>query len=223
MVSHYREDAAHVSANVLTKESLTFRRLLSTTQLVDRGFYRRPTLDVAPDLLGKVIVHKVDGHVLAARIVETEAYLGNGDRAAHSARGLTKSTQVIFGPPGHAYVYLCYGMYECMNLVAEPDGQAGCVLIRAVEPLLGMEEIQRRRPKAKRPRDLASGPGKLTRALGVTRERNGVDVTRGELTVRAMHRSELFEVVTTTRVGISVSQDLPYRFYIKDNEYVSKH
>ena len=222
MVSHYREDALHLSANVLTKDSLTLRRLLSTTQLVDRSFYRRPTLKVAPDLLGKVIVHKLDGHVLAARIVETEAYLGSGDRAAHSARGLTKSTQVIFGPPGRAYVYLCYGMYECMNLVAEPDGQAGCVLIRAVEPLLGMEEIQRRRPKAKRPRDLASGPGKLTQALGVTRERNGVDVTRGELTVRAMRRPEPFEIVTTTRIGISVSQDLPYRFYIKDNEHVSK-
>ena len=201
---------------------LTYRRLVSASRLLDRTFFLRPTLDVAPDLLGKVIVHKVDGHVLAARIVETEAYLGSGDRAAHSARGLTKSTQVIFGPPGHAYVYLCYGMYECMNIVAEPDGQAGCVLIRAVEPLLGIDEIQRRRPKAKRPRDLASGPGKLTQALGVTRERNGVDVTRGELTVRTMRRPEPFEIVTATRIGISVSQNLPYRFYIKDNEHVSK-
>ena len=222
MVSHYRDAAANVSENVVSQDLLSYRRLVSASRILDRVFFRRRTLDVAPDLLGKVIVHKLDSHVLAARIVETEAYLGNGDRAAHSARGLTKSTQVIFGPPGHAYVYLCYGMYECMNLVAEPDGQAGCVLIRAVEPLLGMEEIQRRRPKAKRPRDLASGPGKLTRALGVTRERNGVDVTRGELTVRAMRRPELFEIVTTTRVGISVSQDLPYRFYIKDNEHVSK-
>ena len=222
MVSHYRDAVAAISEDVVSQDSFNYRRLVSGSRLLDRAFFRRPTLDVAPDLLGKVIVHKLDGHVLAARIVETEAYLGKGDRAAHSARGRTKSTEVIFGPPGRAYVYLCYGMYECMNLVAEPDGEAGCVLIRAVEPLLGMDEMQRRRPKAKHPRDLASGPGKLTLALGVTRQRNGVDVTRGELTVRAMRRPEPFEVVTTTRVGISVSQDLPYRFYIKDNEHVSQ-
>lgn len=203
-------------------QPLTYRRLLAATRLLDRSFYDRPTIDVAPDLLGKVIVHKVAGQVLAARIVETEAYLGNGDLAAHSARGRTASTRVIFGPPGHAYVYLCYGMYECLNLITEPDGRAGCVLIRAVEPLVGIEEIQRRRPNAQRPRDLASGPGKLTLALGVTRLRNGADVTRGALTVRAMRRPKPFEMVTTTRVGISVSRDLPCRFYIKDNEFVSK-
>jgi DNA-3-methyladenine glycosylase len=129
---------------------------------------------------------------------------------------------VIFGPPGHAYVYLCYGIYECLNLVAEPDGQAGCVLIRAVEPLAGIEQIRQRRPKAKRLRDLASGPGKLTLALGVTRARNGVDVTQGELTVREFREPEAFEIVQTTRIGISVSEDLPYRFYIKDNDFVSK-
>jgi DNA-3-methyladenine glycosylase len=190
--------------------------------VLDRAFFKRPTLDVAPDLLGKIIVHKTDGHVLAGKVVETEAYLGNGDRAAHSARGRTRSTEVIFGPPGHAYVYLCYGIYECLNLVAEPDGQAGCVLIRAVEPLAGIEQIRQRRPKAKRLRDLASGPGKLTLALGVTRARNGVDVTQGELTVREFREPEAFEIVQTTRIGISVSEDLPYRFYIKDNDFVSK-
>ena len=113
-------------------------------------------------------------------------------------------------------------MYECLNLITEPDGQAGCVLIRAVEPLVGIEEIQLRRPNAQRLRDLASGPGKLTLALGVTRLRNEADVTRGALTVRAMHRPKPFEIVTTTRIGISVSRDLPCRFYIKDNEFVSK-
>ena len=203
-------------------QKLTYRKLVSLTRALDRSFFGRPTLTVAPDLLGKIIVHKVDGQVLAGRIVETEAYLGQGDRAAHSARGRTCSTEVIFGPPGHAYVYLCYGMYECLNFVAEPNGRAGCVLIRAVEPILGIEEIERRRPKAKRPRDLASGPGKLTLALGVTRVRNGVDITRGELAVRSLRRNEPMGIVATTRIGISVSQDLPYRFYIKDNEFVSK-
>ncbi len=203
-------------------KKLTCQQLVSATRVLNRAFFDRPTLDVAPGLLGKIVVHKVDGHVLAGRIVETEAYLGAGDRAAHSARGLTPSTKVIFGPPGRAYVYLCYGMYECLNLVAEADGRAGCVLVRALEPLLGIEEIRRRRPRSKRLSDLASGPGKLTRALGVTRSRNGVDVTRGLLTVRAPRAPEPIEVVTTTRVGISVSRDLPYRFYIKDNEFVSK-
>ena len=203
-------------------EKLTYRQLASATRVLSRSFFDRPTLDVAPALLGKIIVHKIDGHVLAGRIVETEAYLGAGDRAAHSARGLTPSTKVIFGPPGRAYVYLCYGMHECLNLVAEPDGRAGCVLVRALEPLLGIQEIQRRRPRSKRLSDLASGPGKLTLALGVTRSRNGVDVTRGPLTVRASRAPEPLEVVTTTRVGISASRDLPYRFYIKDNEFVSK-
>jgi DNA-3-methyladenine glycosylase len=213
MVSHYRQGS---------DQDLTHRQLISRTRLLDRAFFKRPTLNVAPDLLGKIIVHKTDGQFVAGKIVETEAYLGNGDEAAHSARGRTQSTQVIFGPPGRAYVYLCYGMYECLNLIAEPDGQAGCVLIRALEPLAGIEQIEQRRPRAKRLRDLASGPGKLTLALGVTRARNGADVTRGELTVRELREPESFAIVQTTRIGISVSRDLPYRFYIKDNDFVSK-
>ena len=158
---------------------------------------------------------------LAGKIVETEAYLGEGDKAAHSARGLTKRTTAIFGPPGHAYVYLCYGMYECLNLVAEPEGRPGCVLIRALEPVCGLEEMRERRPKAKRLRDLASGPGKLTLAMGITREHYGADVTNGRLQVRTPRRRPPFEIVTASRIGIAASAELPLRFYIKDNEYVS--
>src|SRR5258706_73823 len=113
------------------------------------------------DLLGKVLVHGP----CAGIIVETEAYLGDGDLAAHAARGITPRTQVIFGPPGHAYVYFIYGMYDCLNIVCEPEGIAGCVLIRALEPLTGLDEMRQRRPAAKRAEDLANGPGKLTRAL----------------------------------------------------------
>jgi DNA-3-methyladenine glycosylase len=207
---------------LMPNQELTYRRLISRTRVLNRAFFERPTLDVAPDLLGKIIVHKVEGHILAGKIVETEAYLGKGDGAAHSARGRTPSTQVIFGPPGRAYVYLCYGMYECLNFVAEPAGEAGCVLIRALEPLVGIGEIRHRRPKAKRLRDLASGPGKLTLALGVTRARNGSDVTRGGLTVREFREPEPFDIVRTTRIGISLSRDLLHRFYIKHNEFVSK-
>src|SRR5262249_49910509 len=149
-----------------------------------RSFYARPTRQVAQDLLGSVLVHQLGATTLAGRIVETEAYLGLEDLAAHASRGLTARTRVLFGPPGHAYVYLIYGMYECLNLVAEPDGQPGCVLIRALEPLGGIEEMRRRRPAARRLEDLASGPGKLTLALGISRRHNGQDLTRGQLVVR---------------------------------------
>lgn len=198
------------------------RQIEQQTRRLNRAFYARPTVQVARELLGKLIVHKLNGHTLAGKIVEAEAYLGNGDQAAHAARGVTNRTKVLFGPPGHAYVYFIYGMYECLNLVCEPEGTAGCVLIRALEPAAGIEEMQRRRPAARRLRDLASGPGKLTLAMGITREHYGRDVTRGDLQVRELVNARPPEIVATTRVGISVSQDLPLRFYIKDNEFVSR-
>src|SRR5215471_19156745 len=148
--------------------------------VLKRAFYDRPTIDVARELLGKVLVH---GPV-AGTIVETEAYLGGDDLAAHSARGITDRTRVIFGPPGHAYVYFIYGMYECLNLVCEPEGRPGCVLIRALEPVDGIDLIRSRRPGARKLEDMASGPGKLTIAMGITRAQNGADVTNGKLVVR---------------------------------------
>src|SRR5579885_403602 len=122
---------------------------MSFGPVLKRGFYNRCPTEVARDLLGKILVHGP----AAGIIVETEAYLGGEDLAAHSARGITPRTRVIFGPPGHAYVYFIYGMYECLNLVAEPEGQPGCVLIRAVEPVLGIDEMHRRRPGARRLED----------------------------------------------------------------------
>ena len=113
--------------------------------ILKRAFYSRPTIEVARGLLGKVLVHGPTAGI----IVETEAYLGAGDLAAHSARGITDRTRVIFGPPGHAYVYFIYGMYECLNLVAEPEGQPGCVLIRAIEPTGGLDLMRKRRPAAR--------------------------------------------------------------------------
>src|SRR2546422_10477485 len=134
------------------------RELARESRIVPRSFYSRRTADVARDLLGRILVNGP----ASGMIVETEAYLGGDDLAAHSARGVTDRTRVIFGPPGHAYVYFIYGMYECLNIVAEREGTPGCVLIRAVEPVAGIDVMQSRRPKARTVHDLASGPGKLT-------------------------------------------------------------
>jgi DNA-3-methyladenine glycosylase len=186
--------------------------------ILPRAFYNRATIDVARDLLGKILVH---GET-AGRIVETEAYLGLKDLAAHASHGLTERTRVLFGPPGHAYVYFIYGRYECLNLVAEPDGTAGCVLIRAVEPLAGIELMRRRRPGARSVEDLASGPGKLTMAFDITRRLYGVDVTRGELTVRREPRARAFEVLATPRIGVTRAAEWPLRFVIAGSRFVSR-
>ncbi len=186
-------------------------------RILPRSFYERPTIEVARDLLGKVLVH---GEAAGA-IVETEAYLGGDDLAAHSARGITDRTRVIFGPPGHAYVYFIYGMYDCLNIVVEPKGQPGCVLIRALEPVAGVEIMRKRRPAAKKPEDLASGPGKLTLAMGITRAHNGVDLTRGPLVVRAPADMRRVEIDVTPRIGIRHCADWPLRFLVRGNRYVS--
>jgi DNA-3-methyladenine glycosylase len=186
--------------------------------ILKRDFYDRPAVEVARALLGKVLVHGPTAGI----IVETEAYLGGEDLAAHSARGVTDRTRVIFGPPGHAYVYFIYGMYECLNLVCEPEGQPGCVLIRALQPAGGIDLMQRRRPAAKKPEQLASGPGKLTLAMGITRAQNGADVTRGNLVVREPYDSREVEVAVSKRIGITKSADLPLRFFVRGSRFVSK-
>jgi DNA-3-methyladenine glycosylase len=186
-------------------------------RVLKRSFYDRATVEVARDLLGKLLVHGPTSGL----IVETEAYLGGEDLAAHSARGLTERTRVIFGPPGHAYVYFIYGMYECLNLVAEGEGKPGCVLIRALEPVAGLEIMQRRRPAARKMEDLASGPGKLTLAMGISRAQNGADVTLGRLTVRSPYERRTFEIGVSARVGITKCADWPLRFFVKGNRFVS--
>ena len=141
---------------------------------------------------------------------------------AHAYKGLTERTRVLFGPPGHAYVYLSYGMHECLNFVTEPPGRPGCVLIRALEPLVGVERMRTRRPKARTERNLASGPGKLTRAMGISRAHYGVDITKGALRVRRLRRRDELEIATSRRVGISTAQDLPLRFFVRGNPHVSR-
>lgn len=185
--------------------------------ILKRDFYERSTVEVARDLLGKVLVH---GPV-AGIIVEAEAYLGGDDLAAHSSRGITPRTRVIFGPPGHAYVYAIYGMYDCLNLVAEPEGKPGCVLLRAVEPAMGIELMQQRRPAAKKLEELASGPAKLTMAMGITRALYGADVTRGSLVVREPAEPRVVDVQVTPRINVNVCADWPLRFIVRGNRFVS--
>ena len=175
-------------------------------------------MEVARDCLGKILVHGST----AGRIVEVEAYLGVDDRAAHAWNGPTNRTRVIFGPPGHAYVYFIYGMYECLNFVAEPEGMAGCVLIRALEPLAGMSTMRRRRPTARAIEDLASGPGKLTLAMGITRKLNGADLVEGPLQVRRSLDETPFKIEVTPRIGIRHCADWPLRFVIAGNRFISR-
>ena len=163
---------------------------------------------------------------VSARIVETEAYLGLADEASHAWRGKTPRTEVMFGPPGHAYVYLIYGIYDCLNVVSEPEGSPGCVLIRALEPLTGIE-VMRQRRSAERTQDLANGPGKLTLAMGITLRHNGVDFTRGPITLSEPSgagpaRAESFEIAVSPRIGITRNTDWPLRFYIAGNPCVSR-
>ncbi|MGB9455413.1 MAG: DNA-3-methyladenine glycosylase [Bryobacteraceae bacterium] len=185
--------------------------------ILKRAFYERPTAEVARALLGKVLVH---GPV-AGIIVETEAYPGRDDLASHSARGITGRTRVIFGPPGHAYVYLIYGMYECLNLVTEPAGIPGCVLIRALEPVAGIELMRERRPAARKLEDVARGPGRLTMAMAITRAHYGVDITRGSLVVREPAAQRALEIQATPRVGIRICAERPLRFILRGNRFVS--
>jgi DNA-3-methyladenine glycosylase len=184
-----------------------------------RTFYNRPAIEVARALLGTVLVHGST----SGRIVETEAYLGLEDRAAHSWRGPTPRTRVLFGEPGHAYVYLIYGMYYCLNVVAEPEGSPGCVLIRALEPMEGIARMRRRRPSDRGVEDLANGPGKLTLALGIGRRHNGADFARGPLTI---HPSEQYpqemRIGVSPRIGIRHCADWPLRFFIQGSRFVSR-
>lgn len=129
---------------------------------------------------------------------------------------------MIFGPPGHAYVYLIYGMHECLNMVAEAEGAAGCVLIRALEPLGGIAQMRRRRASARGIEDLANGPGKLTQAMAITRRHNGADLTQGPLTVHLPVPAQPLEIAVSTRIGITQACELPLRFYLAGNRFVSR-
>lgn len=182
-----------------------------------RAFYARPVVEVARDLLGRLVVH---GEV-AIRLTEVEAYDGQHDPASHAFRGRTARNATMFGPPGHAYVYFTYGMHYCMNVVCGADGEASAVLLRAGEVLRGSETARRQRRLADR--DLARGPARLTVALGVAREHDGADVTSGPLRVCRGHPVEDARVRCGPRVGVAAGADTPWRWWIDGERTVSAY
>lgn len=189
---------------------MTPKRELSIA--LPRAFYDRDAVAVARDLLGKRLIHVSDGVERIGRIVEVEAYLGPHDLASHSSRGLTARTAVMFGPPGHAYVYLVYGMHCCMNVVTERDGNAAAVLIRAVEPVKNVEGSTR-------------GPGRLCKAMHIDRRRNGHDLTSDDFHIADPPVPEPLSIVKRPRVGVDYAGKWArrlLRFYLRGNSFVSK-
>ena len=207
------------------------KALPSGWKRMQRRFFLEPPEIVAPRLLGKVLARRTPHGWLGGRIVEVEAYLGphitaTPDPAAHSFRGVTERNRVMFGPPGHAYVYFIYGMYYCMNVTCEPEGLAGAILVRALEPLLGLDAMAKNRklPMHATGAKLTGGPGKLCRAMAITRtEHNGLDLLDVESPLQL--RDDGFTCGTpevTPRIGIRHAADLPLRFSVPGNACVSR-
>jgi len=198
-------------------------RFLSPRVKLPRFFYEQKTIDVAKQLLGKYLVRKHPEGDAVGRIVETEAYLGPQDLACHASKGRTARTEVMFGAAGHAYVYFIYGFYNMLNLVTEEKDHPAAVLIRAVEPVAGIDLMKRRREMDKL-RDLASGPGKLCQAFAIDRSLNGADLCDGVLYVED-RGDPAPKFNATPRIGVDYAgkwKDKPLRFLIRGSEFVSK-
>lgn len=181
-------------------------------QPLPRTFYDRDTILVAQELLGKWLVCKASGRVRIGKIVEVEAYLGEHDLAAHSSKGLTERTKIMFGPPGHAYVYLIYGIHHCMNVVTEREGHASAVLLRAVEPVKNIS-------------GKSNGPGLLCRAMEIDRRLNGHDLLSDDFFICEPEVTEKTSIVKRPRIGVDYAKHWAkrlLRFYIKDNAFVSR-
>lgn len=188
-----------------------------------RAFFTRPAPVLARALLGCVLVHDTAEGRVAGRIVETEAY-DQREPASHSYRGPTPRTEVMFGPAGFLYVYFSYGVHWCANVVAGREGHGAAVLLRALEPLLGLELMARRRglPSTGDPRKLASGPGRLTQAMGIVGALDGTDLCVGSLFLAGRPPRTRPRVAVTPRIGITKAVDLPWRFVVADNRFVSR-
>lgn len=200
------------------------------TNVIPKRFLNQETIEVAKGLLGTFLVHHSHQGMTVGRIVETEAYLGTGDPACHAARGKTPRNAVMFGPAGYNYVYFIYGMYYCYNIVTGKPGVGEAVLIRALEPIDGIPLMKKRR-KTDDLKNLCSGPGKLVLAMGIDKQHNGLSVLEGPIQVIQSKHSKLKsrgdyvedkDIISTSRIGIKAGSDLPLRFLIKNNSFVSR-
>ncbi len=191
------------------------------SQPIPREFYNRPTLIVARELLGKYLYRKYQSSYLVGKIVEVEAYIGQTDPACHAAVGKTARNAVMFGPPGYAYVYFIYGVHYCLNVVTEAEGFPAAVLIRALEPVQGIEIMKKLR-KIDVVENLTNGPGKLCQALAIDRRLNGADLCGNELFISEGEPVAESQIARSPRIGIRVGTEHHWRFYLKDNPFVSK-
>ena len=193
--------------------------------MLSRSFYDRPALDVARDLLGLVLVRRSSEGAVAGRIVEVEAYIGVDDRASHAWRGKTARNAAMFGPPGHAYVYFIYGMHWCLNLVTDREGVPSAVLLRAVEPLEGIERMRARRPKARKDPQLTSGPARLCQAFDVTGALDGADLCLPDSALFIEDRGlGCGPVAAAPRIGVDYAGEWaakPFRLYDAASPFVS--
>jgi DNA-3-methyladenine glycosylase len=190
-----------------------------------RSFYRRDSRDLAPLLLNKLLVRAEPGEPkLTARIVEVEAYCGAEDPGSHAYRGMTRRNAVMFGPPGHLYVYFTYGMHWCANVVGHAPGDASAVLLRAAAPVEGLDLMRERRPKARRDRDLCAGPARLCQSFGLTGEHDGTDLTTGRLRIVDDGVPPPTAPAVTTRVGLRSGQgdESPWRFLVPGDVHISR-
>lgn len=192
------------------------------TRALPRSFYDRDTAIVARELLGAILECESPEGTTAGRIVETEAYLGEHDPACHAAAGLTSRTTPLYGAPGTAYVYFIYGRYWCVNAVTRATGLPSAVLIRAVEPLAGIEHMRARRPRARTEHELTNGPAKLCLAMAIDGRHNGISLLRPPLVIRAGDPVADRDVVVTPRIGITKAAEWPLRWLVRGSPFVSK-
>jgi DNA-3-methyladenine glycosylase len=203
-----------------TMPSTRAQRGIWPGKVLPRSFFHRPAPAVGPDLLNKVLA-SADGR--SGRIVEVEAYVGAMDPAAHTFRGKTARNATMFGPPGHMYVYFTYGMHWCCNCVCESEGHGSGVLIRALEPLAGLERMREARPRISRDRELCRGPARLTQAMGITGVQDGIDLVKADAGFAILDDGTPppLDLVGRRRIGISKAMDLPWRWYVPGSLYVS--
>ena len=208
--SSKRRSGGHCSPGAAPADSIPYTFVVMHS--LPRDFYDRDTQQVAHDLLGKLLVHDINGTRRIGRIVEVEAYLGPHDLAAHTSKGITPRTRVMFGPPGYAYVYLIYGMHHCMNVVTEADGTGAAILLRALEPVANLPVN-------------ASGPGRLCKAMGIDRSHYGHDLCSDDFFVAEPAEPAAMTIVARPRVGVDYAGEWahkPLRFYIEGNKFISR-